>query len=505
MPGDLVRIHWRATPYKEKWVIARRGTEANPIVVQGVPGPGGERPVIDGRDATTRAALNFWNERRGVVKFGGANTPNEEVAAWIILEGLDVRSGRSPYSFTGRNGSDTYSDNAAAIYIEAGENIVIRDCVIRDSGNGLFIGASGGRTKNILVERNYVYDNGIDGSIYQHNSYTEAIDIVFEGNHYGPLRAGCLGNNLKDRSAGLVVRYNWIESGNRQLDLVDAEGNPELVNHPRYGETFVYGNILVEHEGDGNGQIIHYGGDSGSVSNYRKGTLYLYNNTIVSTRTGKTTLMSLSSPQESADVRNNIVYTTASPNQLALMTTRGTLNLRKNCIPTGWVDSHDSSAGTLVDDGSGVGAASPGFADRAASDYRLTATSPCRDQGIAQASGAAGNALSNQYISHQRVEPRMVDGSLDLGAFEYCAGTSCSTPDPDAGPGDAPDAGPGGTEDDAGPGGTNGDAGNGANGGDATGGCGCQSGGGLPGSAALLLLALAWTLRRRRETTLGDL
>ena len=27
-PGDRVRIHWRAAPYKEKWVIARRGTAA---------------------------------------------------------------------------------------------------------------------------------------------------------------------------------------------------------------------------------------------------------------------------------------------------------------------------------------------------------------------------------------------------------------------------------------------------------------------------------------------
>jgi hypothetical protein len=27
-PGDQVLIHWRSTPYKDKWVICRQGTEA---------------------------------------------------------------------------------------------------------------------------------------------------------------------------------------------------------------------------------------------------------------------------------------------------------------------------------------------------------------------------------------------------------------------------------------------------------------------------------------------
>lgn len=45
--GDTVLIHWRSTPYKEKWVIARQGTAAQPITVSGVPGPAGQLPVSD--------------------------------------------------------------------------------------------------------------------------------------------------------------------------------------------------------------------------------------------------------------------------------------------------------------------------------------------------------------------------------------------------------------------------------------------------------------------------
>ena len=108
------------------------------------------------------------------------------------------------------------------------------------------VGAFDGQTQRIRISNNWIYDNGNVDSIYEHNSYTAAIDIVFEGNHYGPLRTDCLGNNLKDRSAGLVVRYNWIESGNRQLDLVDASGSGQLWLEPEYGATFVYGNVLVD-------------------------------------------------------------------------------------------------------------------------------------------------------------------------------------------------------------------------------------------------------------------
>ncbi|HID22039.1 MAG TPA: polysaccharide-degrading enzyme, partial [Planctomycetaceae bacterium] len=65
-PGDRVLIHWRPEPYRAKWVICRRGTRERPIIVSGVVGPEGQRPVIDGRSAVTRPELQFWNEERGV-------------------------------------------------------------------------------------------------------------------------------------------------------------------------------------------------------------------------------------------------------------------------------------------------------------------------------------------------------------------------------------------------------------------------------------------------------
>src|SRR5262249_49403370 len=135
-------------------------------------------------------------------------------------------------------------------------------------------------SRDILVEGNDIHGNGNAGSDRQHNVYTEAASIVFQYNHLGALRPGALGSGIKDRSAGTVIRYNWIAGGARLLDLVDPEDSPHLmVKQPNFHQTYVYGNIFVDRQQSGT--LIHYGGDSGVTSDYRKGTLHFYNNTVV--------------------------------------------------------------------------------------------------------------------------------------------------------------------------------------------------------------------------------
>lgn len=138
----------------------------------------------------------------------------------------------------------TFHENAASIHVETGAHITIRNCILCDSGNGFF---SGAQSSDLLLENHYITDNGIENSIYQHNNYTESLSITFQYNHFGPLRTGCKGNNLKYRSAGAVVRCNWIEAGNRTLDLVDSD-HGELIDDPSCRQTFVYGNVLVKHD-----------------------------------------------------------------------------------------------------------------------------------------------------------------------------------------------------------------------------------------------------------------
>ena len=60
--SDAVRVHWKADAYRDKWVICRQGLGPQPITVNGVPGPNGERPVTDGNGAMARLVLNYWTK-----------------------------------------------------------------------------------------------------------------------------------------------------------------------------------------------------------------------------------------------------------------------------------------------------------------------------------------------------------------------------------------------------------------------------------------------------------
>lgn len=417
--GDHVFIHWRSTDdggaYKEKWVVNIAGTEANPFIISGVLGSNGERPIIEGDGATTRAELNFWSEMRGVIKIGGSSIPNNETASYIVIENLEIRSAHPDYNFTNDEGNvETYQKNAASIFIESGDHITIKNCVLNNSGNGLF---SAHASSNLLIEKSYIYGNGIVGSVFEHNSYTETMNITFQYNHYGPLRDGALGNNLKDRSAGLVVRYNWLEGGNRLLDLVESDFQSYYEN-PIYRNTYVYGNVLVEQDG-GNSQVIHYGGDNGNTTFYRKGKLYFYNNTLYSIRQNNTTLVRLSSNDESADIRNNILFVTADGSNLSILDESGSAVLRNNWIKSGWKNA-GSGSGNIDHNGSNIEGSDPGFLNASQKEFHLKETSACINKGAdLLAAVLLEHNLTKEYLTHQKDKSRDITGDIDLGAFEF--------------------------------------------------------------------------------------
>ena len=409
-PGSLIRIYWREEPYRDKWVINSRGTEDQPIVVTGV-ADSGRLPVISGENAKTRSELNFWNQPRGLVKIGGANVPAGDGAAWLYIENLDLREARSQNEFTDTGGgTQGYANNAAAIYVETGDHLYFRGNRISWSGNGIFVGSG---ASDVFVQCNRVHDNGVPDSFLEHNSYTEAMRITFEFNYYSSLCPGCLGNNLKDRSAGTVIRYNWIEGGNRALDLVDS-GNPELNNSPEYRVTLVYGNVMVKPESPGNNQVIHYGGDSGDTTRYRKGTLHLYHNTVVSTREGNTTWMRLSTNDEKCDARNNAVFVTAGPNRLAMLNDAGELLMRNNWLSQGWREGHGSISGTVTEEATNHTGSDPGFVDLAGEDFSPGAGSELIGRAGDQAEGTP--QVGFVYVRHTSGDVRT--HTDDIGALE---------------------------------------------------------------------------------------
>jgi hypothetical protein len=412
-PGDRVLIDWRPEPYRSKWVLCCRGAADSPITISGIPGPGGELPVLDAENALAPISVDYTSGERGVIKIGGAGFAPELMPGHIVIENLEIRGARPGRFFVSRRGILQYFDSASAIYVEKGDHITVRNCVLHDCANGFF---TAHETAEILLDSCHVYDNGLEDSIFQHNSYTESAGMVYQFNRFGPLREGCSGNNIKDRSAGLVVRCNWIEGGNRQLDLVDAEDSEVIRQDPRYDTAYVYGNVLIEPDGAGNNQIVHFGGDNGPEETFRHGPLYFYNNTVVSLQSGKTCLLRLSTNDVTARVFNNILYVAATGDLLSILDESGIVNLSHNFLKPGWRGSHGELTGVIRADDN-IEMDDPGFSDLSDLDLTLRMGSAAIDRGAGDP--PSRHPVNTEFAGDRGSRERPVHGALDLGAFEH--------------------------------------------------------------------------------------
>lgn len=446
--GDTVRIHHRAAPYREKFLIRRSGTSAQPLVVCGVPGPNGELPVIDGENATTRATLGFRGDpanrliaqSRGLIHVSwGQGDAWGFKPAHVVIQGLHIRHAFHQYGFTAEDGTTlNYANNAAGIFVERGEDITVRGVTLEGNGNGFFV-ASGGEeqslSRRIVLERSRLYGNGTVSVAFDrhHNIYTEAVDTLIQFNAIGPLRAGSGGSALKDRSSGTVVRYNYIEGGARTLDLVEAQEHVPVL--PAYRSTFVYGNVLVNGPG-GPSNMIHYGGDSGLVDTYRKGTLHFFHNTVVirANRSDRwrIAIFDAESADEHIDARNNIFFLRAStlgatPSNLSWLRfpAGGSLDLGVNWATPGITrcrEDADQAACRVNGEANLIGDAGndPGFANETDHDFTLRDDAASRNTGGALHPDVlgAGHAVHAEYLAIASGQPRFADGFPDMGAFE---------------------------------------------------------------------------------------
>jgi len=429
-PGDRVLVYWRPEPYREQILISAQGTAEQPVRICGVPGPQGQLPVLTGDDARTIRALGFPyppTQERGVVVVS-----LREGQQWgakprhLVLDSLELRGAHPGHSFTDQEGKRRrFSPSAAALFIERGEHIVVRRSTLTDSANGLFVASGDAEptvSRDILAENNHIYGNGIAGSFYQHNAYTEAIGMVYQYNHFASLRAGAGGNGLKDRSAGTVIRDNWIEGGAHLLDLVEPEDSAKITTaDPAFRRTYVYGNVLVNGPLDGQ-TLVHYGGDNGNPAIYRKGTLFFFNNTVIVRGEEKTrwvtNLFRLETKDEAADARNNVVFRQGSTH-LFLLDGPGLLRMGRNWVSEGFGQRPHPEAGEAPIEGLDhliVGRASP-FADLDGLDLRVRPGSDAARPGDPLPTGAE-HWPAQVYVPHQKAKPRSAGDRPALGALE---------------------------------------------------------------------------------------
>ena len=426
----------------------------------------GALPIIDGTNATQLETLPGLAPRtlqyhdnnsssRALYKLGlvmvgpqsGYNY-NNGPAGYIGIENLEIRNAVYGAPFTdAKNGvQDAYHSFGSCLYVEAAAHLVVKNNVLHNCGNGLFMNSKNSTvvelSQDILIEANSFFNNsnpplaGVTNGYSEHNSYTEARDIIFQYNYFGDVRPGAFGDCLKDRSSGLIVRYNTFASTcGLQLNLMDSTGGQGLIwGDAAYGQTYVYGNLFDAAPAVGQStSLVLYGGDSGVTAHYRQGRLFFYNNTMVVRGDAghgiypETFVFNLQLSGATADVKNNVFHALpktfgASGKVQAMAIGQGTVNMSNN-----WVSPNGAQywAGHLT--GAVVngwytnlgGNNQPLFVNASAHDYRLAAGSPLIDAGTTLSITAPAPIAQPGSALAGSITARKQDAAIDIGAFEY--------------------------------------------------------------------------------------
>jgi hypothetical protein len=450
-PGDTVRIYpnkdagGNIIPYYEKPLISVRGTAAAPITIIGMPDPTtGQLPILDGTNATTNSqwAIHYQPlEDTSLLLIGSTSAEQNNSAGWspgyFTLANLEIRNTYSG-NYNGFDGVSHAYSKPYGIYIEKGDHITIQGCSIHDNGGGIF-GAGQGDNRNlenVTLDSNAIYANGVVGDYLEHNTYLEGIDTVYQYNTYGPLRSGSPGAAIKDRGAGTIIRYNFVEGGGHLLDVVEAQNySGTTLTLGSFYQTYVYGNVLYNTDNQPNGAAatpIYYGNDTLPSPYDRNGVLYFYNNTLVDQvnqggNLYRLNLFDLAEASNAVDVRNNIIYNipaTSGGNtpEINLLSNWGVGYFGTNWITQGWNPARPDQtfSGYLAGAANVISNAqnNPGFVSLANQNFQLASGSQCLGlQGL-----LPGNvpAILYQYVGS--LQPGQALSSVtNLGAFQQGA------------------------------------------------------------------------------------
>lgn len=448
--GDIVYIH-PGTYHEFIYVSsALQGTQANPIRIVGISDVNGNKPVLDGSNATIGSnfdayGLPIYHELLGIVTFGtratGFVNPGTS-PTWVSVENLKIQNYKN---VTVTDHTSTVHNNMSGecVYLQAAQNVTLDNLTITGCNDGIFGKNNGPLVQNITVKNSYIYNNGVAGDYLNHNVYTEVDGITFEGNHFGPPVSGSPGNNVKDRSAGFIFRYNYLEGGQHLLDLVECQDNCD--NHTTretWNDSFVYGNAFYSGPGDAS-QLFHFGtGDGGAATTTWRKNLYFYNNTVLvrkdQAESWVVNVFQLFSNLQSVYVDNNIFSfvpnTTSTLPEIVLQydssdtpSANGNIYLGKNWITSGWTVTRSGTtpSGTISGTSNLFSTGNPNLTSN--TDFHLLSGSAAISAASALPSIiSSGNAFgvslvpAYQYESQTTVIRPSID---DLGAYDYAEST----------------------------------------------------------------------------------
>jgi hypothetical protein len=469
--GDVVNIYWRATPYKWKFALRGSGTQAAPIVVNGVTDSTGHRPVFDFNGARTASGCNAcgtnnifntasqWSmeDYAGILLRPGINDPYGYKPKWIVIKNLEMSGAKNASSFVNLSGVSTRYAGTAGIWIQPSADVVLENLVVYDHDWGIFTMSKDdtilSACERITIRNSRVYGNGVVGSYTQHNVYIQTTNPIVEGNYFGLLRAGAEGSTYKSRCSGEIFRFNYVEASARAIDWVYAEDQggetgstaAGIATQQDYGTDYAYGNIIVNDCSLGNcaANPIHYGGDNcGEQDNtatlfvqspyvpYRS-RLYFFNNTVINrvsqSQMYRTSVFQPSLRDTTIEAWNN-VFVFSGDSQFSWVNSAGKINLRGSNLVYGATvnDANElalpvnytiSKLGTIA-------SADPKFLS--ATNFHLGAGSGAIDLGTGVPAGISTGSLCASLTANME-PPLKTNGmvartqrgmAIDLGAME---------------------------------------------------------------------------------------
>jgi hypothetical protein len=269
------------------------------------------------------------------------------------------------------SGAAVPDKNGAGIRAD-GQDLAVCGSYFHDNENGVLGG--GGR---VLIEYSEFARNGgcVTGFGCAHNMYIDAARFTLR---YSYSHHASIGHLVKSRSRENYILYNRI--------MDEADGTSSYtIDLPNGGLSYVIGNLLQQGPNTDNPTILIYG-EEGATNPSQ--TLYVVNNTFVNDR-GSGTFVELSGGTV-ATLQNNLFVGGGS-------VVSGTATQVTN-LPT----------------------STPNFVNRAAFDYRPTATTPGIDQGTAPGLGGAFDLTPVfQYVHPTNRQTRPTRNAIDIGAYEF--------------------------------------------------------------------------------------
>lgn len=425
LPGDRVFVYHRATPYKNAVVITSSGAEDAWIEIIGVRDPAtGAMPILDGDEAVCVAGRHYPILDGDAMITVGPFTSGVDGTAYgtktrfIHITGFEMRNAHptKKRKVGGSTVSSNWGEFAQGVYVLGGHNICIQGNKIHNCGQGIFVNSTNHdrfQSHRIHICNNWIYDCSSVGSFSTHCMYIEAIGTIVEYNWLGTVIDGSYGDTVKERSCGVVYRYNYIDTSADGIAFRDPSnedsaqnGLLEITATDSLGELmvkhiYVYGNTFAVRRGTTQGVI---GVGDGANGELREGKLYFYSNvvaTIVDGVTGyvgvyydplRIPLFSMWNVRSPITVvaRNNLFYTksaTVGGKQapFGLFTWQGSAEFEQNWINDYYLTQYDTNYATTARGtqftGTGLGGLSestdsPGFVNLPSFDLDLLGSSP---------------------------------------------------------------------------------------------------------------------------------